>query len=55
MERDEGSLVDPIGEACSRDEDAGCGDGYNDTGLHGEDQVSGQFYLIKNKRYLIID
>ena len=55
MERDEGSLVDPIGEAGGRDEDADCGDGYDDTGLHDEEEVSAQFHLFKIKRYLIID
>lgn len=55
MQRDEGSLVDPIGEACGRDEDADCGEGNDGTGLHCEEIVSAQFYLFKIKRYLIID
>ncbi len=50
MERDEGSLVDPISEAGGRDEDAGCGDGYDDTGLHDGEKNYRAILYIQDKK-----
>jgi hypothetical protein len=43
-------LVDPISEAGGRDEDAGCGDGYDDTGLHDGEKNYRAILYIQDKK-----